>query len=360
MSALSFSCPHCGAPIENLKEGDSYHCPYCDSHFSFAEVQAATKQKHEENLEETKIQHEKEIESEKYEDQVVTYECKQCGAQVVSDKNTVATFCLYCHSPNVIPARLIETYQPDKIIPFMVNEEKAKAEFQNWTKNISFLPDSFSDSKHLEKISPLYTPYWLYSMDGDFDLKGTGIRKSSWRSGNYRYTKTDYYDVTKTGVIKYSRIPADASLALENKTMQLLEPYDYKAMVDFDMAHLIGHYAEKYDDSKDALSKEVEGEVNSDMSSQISGMKSSFHSFRETTNGTQLKNQNTEYAFMPVWFLNYKYENKDYAFTMNGQSRKVVGFLPIDKNKQKSYLIKTAGIVFVIALLINVLVVANI
>ena len=39
------------------------------------------------------------------------------------------------------------------------------------------------------------------------------------------------------------------------------------------------------------------------------------------------------YALLPVWFLNYQYRGKDYAFVINGQTGMTFGQLPVSKGK---------------------------
>ena len=49
------------------------------------------------------------------------------------------------------------------------------------------------------------------------------------------------------------------------------------------------------------------------------------------------------YALLPVWMLNTKWNGKDFLFTMNGQTGKLIGDLPVDKGKYwKFFAIVTA------------------
>ena len=47
----------------------------------------------------------------------------------------------------------------------------------------------------------------------------------------------------------------------------------------------------------------------------------------------RLKRGKVQYALMPVWILNTKWEGKDYLFAMNGQTGKLVGNLPVSKKR---------------------------
>jgi len=50
--------------------------------------------------------------------------------------------------------------------------------------------------------------------------------------------------------------------------------------------------------------------------------------------------------------LNIRYMDQNYHFAINGQTGKVVGEYPVDKQKQRKYFMKTAAIGYAIAALI--------
>ena len=50
---------------------------------------------------------------------------------------------------------------------------------------------------------------------------------------------------------------------------------------------------------------------------------------------------------LPVWVLNYRYQGQDYAFTLNGQTGKLHGKLPISKGKMAKWFGIISGISFV-------------
>ena len=54
------------------------------------------------------------------------YRCPDCGAEIVTDATTAATFCVFCHNPTIIPARLSGEYRPSRVIPFKISKEAAQ------------------------------------------------------------------------------------------------------------------------------------------------------------------------------------------------------------------------------------------
>ena len=53
-----------------------------------------------------------------------------------------------------------------------------------------------------------------------------------------------------------------------------------------------------------------------------------------------------DYVMMPVWVLNYRYQNQNYAFTLNGQSGKLNGRLPISAGKVAKWFGIISGLSF--------------
>ena len=58
-----------------------------------------------------------------------------------------------------------------------------------------------------------------------------------------------------------------------------------------------------------------------------------YSSCNEKSRNVRLKRGKVHYALLPVWVLNTKWEGKDFLFAMNGQTGKLVGNLPISKNR---------------------------
>ncbi|MDQ0361328.1 hypothetical protein [Breznakia pachnodae] len=343
MSTLVFACPGCGSNIKHEDDGKDYTCPYCKRVLTFDEIKRLSEDKINANKEKAISDLEKEMSNTS-----VIYTCKNCGAEITTNENTAATFCLYCHSSNVIQSRLVEVYTPDKIIPFKINEQDAKEAFNKWTSTIKFLPDDFVSEDHIDKIRGLYAPFWLFDINADFELHARVSEITTRTTGNYRYRKESIYEINQAGNMLYETVPVDASLALEDETMALLEPYDYNELVDFEVAYLIGNYAEKYDENQDDLYKGIEPDLYSNVNIRMKGSVNKYSNVRINKEESKINVDDAKYAFFPVWFLNYHYENKDYKFTINGQTGKVVGEFPIDKIKQRNYMLKNTLIAFVV------------
>lgn len=56
----------------------------------------------------------------------VVYKCKNCGAEVVTTKDTAATVCSFCGAPVVIGERVTGALQPKYVIPFKITKQEAQ------------------------------------------------------------------------------------------------------------------------------------------------------------------------------------------------------------------------------------------
>ena len=113
----NYQCPACTGPLRFDEQSGKLHCDYCESSFTVEEVEALFAQKNAQAEQQSAQEREP---SEWGEDasQMRAYNCPSCGAEIVSDANTAATFCPYCDSPSIMPSRLSGSLRPDAVLPF--------------------------------------------------------------------------------------------------------------------------------------------------------------------------------------------------------------------------------------------------
>lgn len=185
MAVISFKCPNCDGELIFDPSTQKYKCEYCFSLFSQEELDAmkpaqttepqnadaagagkasgkpedkkqsqpgnkagsGTEKDNTENKESDK-------EAGKEAD-AVTYTCPSCGAQIVTDATTAATFCYYCHNPVVLGGRLEGKFLPDQVIPFSVSREDAEKvlKIMSARKNLSRVPFI---TKSRSRVSQVY------------------------------------------------------------------------------------------------------------------------------------------------------------------------------------------------------------
>lgn len=315
---LDNKCPSCGAAIHFKPELGKFKCDFCDSEFTAEQLKDMDKLSKEESNDKTNY---------------VNYNCPDCGAEIVTDENTAATFCVYCGNTSIIKNRLSGEFAPDSIIPFKMEREKAISAFKGLRRGRPFIPKSFLSEANIEKITGVYIPFWLYKVDvsGTINVKATKV--TSWSRGDTRYTKTDYYNVIRSGSMVYNRVPVDGSTRFDNDMMNSIEPFDYSKLISYNHAYLSGFLAEKYDVSKDdAFSDAKARTLNSTRDEMLSSIVG-YSGKTITSNDLKSDLSSAEYVLLPVWMVNVKYKGEYYLFAMNGESGKFVGNIPLDKGK---------------------------
>lgn len=279
--------------------------------------------------------------------------CNSCGAQIVADKNTSSTFCAFCGSPALITRRLTREFHPDNIIPFEIDRNAAVELFKKHCEGISHLPRDFTSAKILKKISGIYVPTWLISCtvtanvtgkghdDPEYDRakeEGRAQGRALMASGKNSdapviLNGSDGYDVKGTVTFRLNDVPFDGEKKIAHRIMQAAEPYDYSRMVPFSGAYLQGFYAEKYDQQPKDMNDTIVRRFDK-YTMQICELADfGFKSFRVTEHDPtpRFTHFTIKYCMLPVWFLHYEYNGREYQYVINGQTGKVSGEFPYAK-----------------------------
>lgn len=342
---LDVQCPHCNAPLHFDAKLGKMKCGYCDSEFEVSELKNVDNVTVEES---TKEVHEKES--------YVKYNCPDCGAEIIADETTSATFCLYCGNTAILKNKLSGKFAPDKIIPFKTEKTDAIKAFKDLCKGRIFMPKFFNSERNIEKITGLYIPFWLYEVDVDGAIDATGTKVTSWTNGDTHYTKQDFYNLNRTGNMNFKRIPVDGSTRFANDIMNTLEPFYFHYLVDYNHAYLSGYLAEVYDVGYEEAFKDAESRSLETTRNVMLNDMGNYASKIEKSNTLKAKMKGHEYALLPVWMLNVKYKDKYYLFAMNGQTGEFVGDVPVDKKKVAWFSIIIFIVCFIIVILSSFLI----
>lgn len=263
------------------------------------------------------------------EDDTLQYVCNSCGAAVITEKNTAATFCAFCGSPTIITERLLDARKPKYVIPFKYGRAKAVEAFFKWCKAGRFTPVDFVKDSNVEKLTGLYVPFWLFDCDSDMDIKADARTVSSVTSGSKTTTTTTYYQLVRKKKLHWEDIPLDGASRIDDKLMEVVEPFDYREMLGFSMQYLAGFFADKYDQTPETLADKLENRRKKYFDAIFKESVSNFSGISNVIDHSVHHKPETQYTLLPVWMLNYKYLGKTYTFAMNGQTGKIAGEMPI-------------------------------
>lgn len=306
MATITYKCPNCDGGLLFDPSTQKYHCEYCQSSFSQEELDAlapaaasdtavpagmeaegalggeaaggsagAAPQTAEafsgEAAREPEAASDGYAQDAAYQGDAMLYTCPSCGAEIVTDATTAATFCYYCHNPVVLSGRLTGTYQPDFAIPFQIDRKRAQEVFSQWIAKKKFVPREFYSPKQIETMTGVYFPYWLFSCKVDGSVQGQGTKLRVWTAGNLRYTETKIYDIARQGTVEVNHVARNALKKANRRLVDGVQPFEMGEMQRFSMGYLSGFMAENRDMERNFFETEVSQEVRD---FAVSGLKS--------------------------------------------------------------------------------------
>lgn len=319
---IQYKCPDCGADMLFDSSTGTLRCGSCE---------------HQEQIEGYQKEYDT-FESQFHtatfgDEEARQYQCKNCGAVLVTDNHTAATICSFCGSPMILGERISGDYAPTKVIPFTISKEEATKAFQKWCKKLKFSPKEFTKGSRIKEVVGMYVPFWLYDLRGQGEARLHCTKSRSFSRGDEYITETRHYDVYRQVDLTLKDIPADASTKMADGLMDALEPFDYSGIKEFNTPYLAGYLSEKYNFTDEQMlprvTKRAEGYVDQYINDTVTGYDTKSFVDKDYHIG-QLS---SEYALLPVWMVYYDYENAEYTFAMNGQTGKLAGNPPRSAGK---------------------------
>lgn len=276
-------------------------------------------------------------------EKIVVYRCPSCGAEIITDKNTAATFCYYCQSSIIVSNKIDGKYLPDYVIPFEIEKQKAKEILLKWIQSKKYIPKDFYNEEHIEKLTGVYFPYFLYNCDVNGNIEANGEKTRSWYTGNTRYTEYKKFKVIRSGKLKINKMTRGA---IKNGNKEIIEgvlPYNITKFVPFNAGYLSGYFAQKRDMDYNIYKKDAEAEAKNLLTQKLVSRTGNYNSVELIEGSLTVENEKWEYALLPVWVMTYKKEENGeiYYFAINGQNGKIYGKLPISKSKLITLFAKT-------------------
>lgn len=285
------------------------------------------------------------------------YTCPQCGAEILSTEETVATFCSYCGTSVILEGRASEQERPNMVIPFRIGKKDAEASYRRLVKQALFAPNDLKADSVIEKFRGIYMPYWVYSLETDEEFKVRGVTEV--RNGDYIEKST--YEIKSPVKASFEGISFDASSGFADNLSDAIAPFRPKDhAVDFDPAYLSGYYADAGDLSPDVYRDDAKEVAVDNIAAQIQNQ---FNYSKYSVNRSDLKkaihyNDSSKSALFPVWFMSVRNKKGDrisYA-VVNGETGKAAAEIPIDFKK---YLLGALLIAVPVFVLLNLFLTAT-
>lgn len=327
-NSLVTQCPACaGNMVFNPEEGN-LKCPYCGNEKDIAS----------EN---------KEIEERCFEsaladgartwndDDIKSFSCKNCGAELIFDAHTQAQFCNYCGSSHITFQEAENTIPPQYLVPFSVTENLAGDHFKQWITKRWFAPNDLKNSYKNNKLLGTYIPHWTYDSNtysyytaqrGDYYYV-TRTRTVNGKTETYQERRTRWTPVSGDYKRFFDDVLIRASKKVDNKLINKIQPFTLGELKGYKPEYLSGFYAERYSVSLEEGWEEGKVEIDQDLHSEIT-RKIGGDTVRFLNIKTQYNDVTYKHILLPVWLSSFNYHEKVFQFMINGQSGKVIGEYP--------------------------------
>ena len=363
---VTHKCPNCDGPLLFNPADQNFICEYCLSTFTEPEVlafekqqapvagplaEARPKEKPAPSVSASATTTAEEAEME-------LFLCPSCGAEIVTELTTAATYCYYCHNPVVLQGRISGAFLPDKILPFKIEKEEAISRFLEWTRTKKFIPKDFFNQAQIEKLTGVYFPYWVVDAELEGTLQASATNVRVWRAGNYEYTQTSRYRIARGGALSFRDFIKNAlSKNAKVKMVESVLPFALAEAVPFSSQYLAGFQAEKRDLELNDLQGEIKQELTNYSQELLQDTVSHYTSIYDKQGSVKLNKQESHYVLLPVWLLTYKNDQgtdeqeKLYYYAMNGRNGQISGKLPIERKRLSAYALGIGLLVLAIALI---------
>lgn len=182
-------------------------------------------------------------------------------------------------------------------------------------------------------MTGVYFPYWVVDAEVDGQMNGLGTTIRVWRIGDIEYTETKQFEVERQGKISFKELIKNAlSKNIQQKMVEVVQPFILEKAVPFKSQYLAGFQAEKRDIEYETIQKAVQSELNGYSESLLRDTASGYTTLTKLRTDISLNKEDTHYMLLPIWVVTYRsheQSKKVYYYAMNGQTGKVSGILPV-------------------------------
>lgn len=259
--------------------------------------------------------------------------CEGCGGQVMLAATVAADFCPFCarhiDNPITTPTPVIK---PWAVLPFGLEEAKAREVFVKWVGSRWFAPNAFKRLvKKLERLQGIYLPFWTY--DAMTWTHYTGYRGDDYTvtvgSGKNRRTETRTRWTHKSGRIDhwFDDVTVPAATSVPVKHLRELEPWDLGALAPYAPDYVAGHRVERYQvgprqgftDARAIMDEVIRQLIKRD----IGGDRQRISTVNTGVGGVTFK-----HVLLPVWVAAYQFKGKTWHVLVNARTGEVQGDRP--------------------------------
>ena len=262
--------------------------------------------------------------------------CPNCAALIEFSDSSHATECPFCATPVVTDTGEHRRIKPKGLLPFAIDERRAKDAMTQWLGRLWFAPNGLKDyARKGRKMKGIYVPFWTYDADTKSSYVGERGQvyyetRTVMRDGKphqERIQKVRWFPASGRVARFFDDVLVLGSTSLPKKFTDALEPWDLAELVPYSPEYLAGFQAEGYtvslEDGYSEAREKMDRVIARDVRFDIGGDRQRIHSI-----DTRVKDVTFKHILLPVWMAAYKYRGKSYRFVINARTGQVQGERP--------------------------------
>ncbi len=356
-----YPCTACGADLLYEPKDGFLSCRYC-GHKEAIPASA-------EQVEERSFEQYLQIRPDQLEQlaaNALEVQCQSCGATVTFTPPEVARQCDFCGVQIVAQAKSADPIlAPEGVLPFCIAQAQASAGLHQWLLSRWFAPNALKQFAQPDSVHGVYLPFWTY--DTNTTSYYTGER------GEHYYVNETYYEtdsqgrpVARTRQVRHTRwYPASgmvsrwfddvlvpATVSLQQKRLEALEPWDLAELRPYDPAFLSGFKAQRYQvdlaQGFERVRQVTANVIQGDVRASIGGDEQRIHNISTHYSGITFK-----HLLLPVYAGAYRFNKKLYQIVVNGRTGEIQGDRPYSFWKIALFVMALLFVLLVIALVFS-------
>lgn len=242
---------------------------------------------------------------------VKTFQCRGCGTNFLLAPTELSVICAYCGSTQVLVRdEACELVEPDAVIPMAFDQKQAAMFLSQWLVEKRIVLQPGDRSPH-----GLYQPVWAFSLIGSLPWSGHIIRNKR------------ELPVSGESPAQFNDVCIPGSPKLGALFLELLPEYSLAAAPAYDPRFLAGWPAQVYETTMADAALEARRISVERICRDIHLEHGPVLDLHYSTSGISITSYRL--VMLPIWLMDYSFEDQIHQVVINGQTGTVLGGIPI-------------------------------
>lgn len=286
-------------------------------------------------------------------EQVLTFKCSACGAEVVIDTNHgTQARCHWCRNMLSMNQQVPNGAVPDMVLPFRLPKEEAVRRIGEFVSKRRFYAHRrFREEFNPENVMGIYLPYMVVDVNAHATFTGQGEHQTRTYTvkvgdNHQRRYDADLYDVVRDFDLHVNDLTVESSSerlsrtsAATNNIINSIMPFDVEHAVAYDSNYLAGFTSERRDTNLDQLTPVVLAQTQDIARHQaIPTLEFYDRGVRWDSEQVTVAGQRWVSAYLPVWLYSYHQVKPNgrsllHYVAVNARTGETMGSVPINQRR---------------------------